>query len=193
MPWAPACAERNYRRQFLFHRLPGLEPRSPACCGNQRRDSPRGFLRFNGVSLIAGQPPATPAVGVPSRRIFRCATLLVFCQRLIANFALFSTLPKQGDLVLCDNLIHASTSAGRAQVEFARHNDVDHFEQEIVNWLQHGGRGCVWIAIESLYGTEGDTAPIAQFIDLATKDLMFAESDRPQFRKILPDSGFLLP
>ncbi|WP_406648768.1 8-amino-7-oxononanoate synthase [Aliisedimentitalea scapharcae] len=88
-----------------------------------------------------------------------------------ANLAIFSTLPQQGDLVLHDALIHASTHdgmrLGRAERRSFAHNDVDACRQEIETWRAAGGRGQIWIAVEALYSMEGDIAPLSDLSDLA--------------------------
>lgn len=90
-----------------------------------------------------------------------------------ANLAIFSTLPQHGDLVLHDDLIHASAHdgmrLGRAQSRSFAHNDVAAAEAEIAKWHADGGAGQVWIAVEAVYSMDGDCAPVAALADLATR------------------------
>src|SRR3546814_17077127 len=74
-----------------------------------------------------------------------------------ANLALFSTLPQRGDLIVADELIHASVHDGirmsKAAAVFARHNDVQSFADLIVAWRPEIGRaswrerGCPYLLI----------------------------------------------
>jgi 8-amino-7-oxononanoate synthase len=104
---------------------------------------------------------------------FRAETSLYFGGGFVANFALFSTLPQDGDLVVYDELIHASTHqgmrAGRAERALAAHNDADAFETEIRRWRARGGTGRPWIATESLYSMDGDRAPLDALMDIADR------------------------
>jgi len=88
-----------------------------------------------------------------------------------ANLAIFSTLPQQGDLVLHDALIHASTHdgmrLGRAQTRSFAHSDVSAARQAIADWRAEGGDGQIWIAVEAVYSMDGDCAPIADLAALA--------------------------
>ncbi|MDC0738451.1 8-amino-7-oxononanoate synthase [Cognatishimia sp. SS12] len=89
-----------------------------------------------------------------------------------ANTAIFATLPAQGDLILHDALVHASVHdgmrLGRAETQSFAHNDVSAADAAILNWkAQNDGR--VWIAIETLYSMDGDRAPVADFMALATR------------------------
>lgn len=89
-----------------------------------------------------------------------------------ANTAIFSTLPGHEDLVLHDELIHASAHdgmrLGRAKTQSFAHNDVTSAEKAIVDW-QANNTGRIWIAIETVYSMDGDIAHVADFMALATK------------------------
>ena len=74
-------------------------------------------------------------------------------------------MPQRGDLIVHDELIHASAHdgmrLGRAGHVAVRHNDADAFERAMRDWrAAAGGRGQVWIAVESLYSMDGDRAPL---------------------------------
>ncbi|MDE4176154.1 8-amino-7-oxononanoate synthase [Phaeobacter sp. PT47_59] len=88
-----------------------------------------------------------------------------------ANVAIFSTLPQRGDLVLYDDLIHASTRdgmrLGRAEVQSFAHNDAADAAQRVTDWRSQGGTGQVWIAVEAVYSMDGDLAPLAELMALA--------------------------
>lgn len=91
----------------------------------------------------------------------------------VANTAIFSTLPAQGDLVLYDALIHASTHdgmrLGRADTMAFAHNDVTDAAERIRLWREAGNTGQVWLACESLYSMDGDLAPIDGLATLAAE------------------------
>lgn len=88
-----------------------------------------------------------------------------------ANVAIFSTLPQRGDLVLYDDLIHASTRdgmrLGRAEIQSFAHNDAADAERRLADWRAQGGSGQVWIAVEAVYSMDGDLAPLADLMALA--------------------------
>ncbi len=88
-----------------------------------------------------------------------------------ANVAIFSTLPQRGDLVLYDDLIHASTRdgmrLGRAEIRSFAHNDATDAARVLHAWRAEGGQGQVWIAIEAVYSMDGDLAPLAGLMALA--------------------------
>ncbi len=88
-----------------------------------------------------------------------------------ANVAIFATLPQRGDLVLYDDLIHASTRdgmrLGRAEVQSFAHNNAADAARRLADWRAQGGSGQVWIAVEAVYSMDGDLAPLAELMALA--------------------------
>lgn len=88
-----------------------------------------------------------------------------------ANSALFATLPQTGDVIIHDELVHASAHEGfrlsRAAAHAFAHNNVDAAESAIRKYRLDGGRGRVWLAVESLYSMDGDQAPLDALMALA--------------------------
>ncbi len=124
-----------------------------------------------GSRLLRGNDPEHEALEEDAALFFGAETALYMGGGFAANTAIFATLPQRGDLIVYDDLIHASAHDGmrmsKAESASAAHNDVAAFAERIAAWRANGGTGRVWIAIESLYSMEGDTAPIADFDALA--------------------------
>ena len=124
-----------------------------------------------GSRLLRGYAPEHEALEDKAACFFGSESALYFSTGFAANTALFATLPQKGDLILADELIHASVHDGlrmaRAEHRLARHNDVDAFRAAIRDWRVGGGKGRVWIAFETLYSMDGDIAPVADFAELA--------------------------
>jgi 8-amino-7-oxononanoate synthase len=124
-----------------------------------------------GSRLLRGNDPEHEALEDEAARFFGAETALYMGGGFAANTAIFATLPQRGDLIVHDDLIHASAHDGmrmsKAATLGAAHNDVGAFRERIAAWRATGGTGRVWIAIESLYSMEGDVAPIDGFETLA--------------------------
>ena len=124
-----------------------------------------------GSRLLRGNHAEHEALEVEAAAFFGAEAALYFPTGYAANAALLATLPQRGDLVVHDALIHASAHdgmrAGRAEAVAAAHNDVGAFAQAIADWRARGGRGRVWIAVESLYSMDGDRAPLDALAGLA--------------------------
>ncbi|MCF3972675.1 8-amino-7-oxononanoate synthase [Paracoccus salsus] len=124
-----------------------------------------------GSRLLRGHCEAQAAFETKAARFFGAETALGFGGGYVANFAVITTLPQHGDLLLMDELSHASTHegarAGRAEMQRFRHGDVGHAADLIASWRRAGHTGAVWIAIESLYSMDGDLAPLDELATLA--------------------------
>lgn len=109
---------------------------------------------------------------------------LLFNSGYEANVSLLSTLPQPQDVVLYDELVHASVHDGlrrsrvpsHLRIAF-RHNSVEHLRQistrltadGILNEGEgsqgsSGGRN-VWLAVESVYSMDGDICPLQELLD----------------------------
>lgn len=117
-----------------------------------------------GSRLLRGNHPEHEALEGEAAEHFGAEAALFFATGFAANYAIFSTLPQRGDLVVFDELIHASVHDGlrngRADRSAFQHNDVQSCEDAIARWRAAGGLGRVWIAVESLYSMDGDLAPL---------------------------------
>lgn len=130
-------------------------------------------LGSGGSRLLRGNHAEHEALEEDAARFFGCEAALFFSSGYAANAALLSTLPRRGDLVVHDALIHASAHEGvrlgRAEYRSAAHNDPDAFADAIGAWRRAGGVGRAWIAVESLYSMDGDRAPLPALAELAAR------------------------
>lgn len=134
-----------------------------------------------GSRLLRGNAPEHEALEADAAAFFGAERALFFGSGYIANFALLTALPQKGDLLVLDELAHASmhegAQAGRAEFVLAAHNDVDAVEDAITRWRAGGGMGRVWIVVESLYSMDGDRAPMEGLVALADRHEAFLVVD----------------
>ncbi len=111
----------------------------------------------------------------------------------LANIALLSTLPQQGDLVIHDALIHASCHdgirLGKAEAIAAIHNDPQSIEDIICKWRNSHMMGNIWIIVESLYSMDGDKAPLADLMAIANKYNVFLIIDEAHATGVYGSKG----
>ena len=126
-----------------------------------------------GSRLLRGNAPEHEELESAAATFFATESALFFGSGYVANYAVLSSLPQREDLIVLDALAHASANegarAGRAHVVKARHSDLQSFEDAIGAWRATGGRGRVWIAVESLYSMDGDRAPLDDYMALADR------------------------
>lgn len=93
---------------------------------------------------------------------------LVFNSGYDANAGLFSCVPGREDTIVYDELVHASIHDGirlsRAASFPFRHNDVSHLETRLKS-----SKGNIFVAVESVYSMDGDTAPLKEMAALCNK------------------------
>ncbi len=126
-----------------------------------------------GSRLLRGNHPEHEALEAEAAAYFGAETALYFGGGYVANFAIFSTLPQAGDIVVHDELVHASVHEGlrRGRAEFVRaaHNNVEAFEAAIVRWRNAGGKGRPWLSVESLYSMDGDSPNLVELLEVANR------------------------
>jgi 8-amino-7-oxononanoate synthase len=126
-----------------------------------------------GSRLLRGNDPEHEALEAEAATFFGAESALYFGGGFLANYAIFSTLPQRGDLIVYDDLIHASAHDGmrasRAETIASKHNDPEAFEDVITAWRAAGHTGQIWIAVESLYSMEGDCAPLGDMVAIADR------------------------
>jgi len=87
---------------------------------------------------------------------------LVFSTGYQANVGAITSLARRGDVVISDELNHASiidgTRLSRATVAVYRHNDVEHLRALLA---EHGDAERILVVTESVFSMDGDKAPLA--------------------------------
>jgi 8-amino-7-oxononanoate synthase len=134
-----------------------------------------------GSRLLRGNHQEHEALEVEAAACFGAERVLFLGSGYSGNVAVLSTLPQQGDLILYDELVHASAREGlalsrRPSIKFP-HNDVNAVEHRILRWRAEGGTGVPWIVVESLYSMDGDRAPLADLVAVADRHDAFLVID----------------
>lgn len=127
-----------------------------------------------GSRLLRGNDAEHEALEAEAAAFFGSGTAMYFGGGFTANTAIFSTLPQRGDLILYDDLIHASVHEGmrlsKADAVAFAHNDAQACDDAISQWRERGGTGRPWIAVETLYSMDGDRAPLDDLMAVARQN-----------------------
>lgn len=126
-----------------------------------------------GSRLLRGNCAEHEQLEAQAAAFFKAESALYFGAGYSANFAALSTLPQRGDLLVMDELSHASmregAKASRAEIVESRHNDSNAVEDAIRAYRANGGKGRPWIAVESIYSMDGDIAPLDELMQIADR------------------------
>lgn len=148
--------------------------RDPAIAAAIAQGAARGVPAGSGGSrLLRGNAPEHQALEAQAAAFFGAEAALFLANGFVANLAALSALPRAGDHIVADALVHASMHDGirqsRASHAFVPHNDAAAFERAIVEWRAAGGRGTPWIVGETLYSMDGDIAPVDDLAAIAAR------------------------
>ncbi len=129
-------------------------------------------LGSGGSRLLRGNHPEHENLESFAADFFGVEAALYMATGYLGNVCLFTTLPQRGDVIITDELIHASAKEGihastAKSIKFA-HNDVQACEDAIKRARAKGAKN-VWIAVESVYSMDGDVAPLNALLEVAER------------------------
>ena len=146
-----------------------------------------------GSRLLRGNCAEHESLEAEAARFFRAEAAIFFASGYTANFAVLTTLPQRGDLLVLDALVHASihegARAGRAEFRLSAHNDANSIEDVIRTWRSEGGKGRIWIVAESLYSMDGDFAPLEAIVAIADRHDAFLMMDEAHATGVFGPNG----
>lgn len=100
---------------------------------------------------------------------FNAQTALLFNSGYDANVGLLSAIPKKGDIVIYDELCHASIKDGLQLSQAKRfkfkHNNISDLERLLTKYVNH----TVFVVVEGLYSMDGDFASLQEIDNLIQK------------------------
>jgi 8-amino-7-oxononanoate synthase len=122
--------------------------------------------------LLRGQQPIWDKVEARLAAWHGAEAALMLTSGYAANEGLLSTVVAPSDLVFSDQFNHASIIDGiklsRAEKIIYRHNDLDELSMRLQERRARRGAQQAWfIVTESLFGMEGDVAPLRELAELA--------------------------
>jgi 8-amino-7-oxononanoate synthase len=119
-----------------------------------------------GSRLISGNSTYNEQLEKYISQYHNAESSLMFNSGYDANIGLFSGVPQKGDVIIFDELVHASIRDGikmsRAEAVSFQHNNLE----DLHNKLKKSSLN-TFISIESVYSMDGDFAPIKEIVALA--------------------------
>ncbi|KAH8889180.1 PLP-dependent transferase [Thozetella sp. PMI_491] len=141
---------------------------------------PDFYVGSTGSRLSDGNNSYMEALERQIAQFHGAETALMVSSGYDANCAIFSAVPRPGDAIVYDDLIHASvhdgmkSSLSSIQIPY-RHNDPDSLRETLLSLketqpLIRQGVRCVLVAVEAVYSMDGDVAPLAEIVEVV-KDI----------------------
>ncbi|KAL1874484.1 hypothetical protein Daus18300_003502 [Diaporthe australafricana] len=163
----------DIRQAFLDLVQPGYSSRPE----QEHSPLPQLQLGSRGSRLLDGNHPFADSLEALIAAHHNSPSALLFTSGFDANVGLFSCVPQPGDLIVYDELIHASVHDGMrlSRVPASRrlpfrHNSVRGL-REVLGGLVRGTNGVqegifnVFVAVEAVYSMDGDLAPLREIVD----------------------------
>lgn len=145
----------------------------------------------SGSRLISGNSQFTEKLENEIAEFHSAESALLFNSGYDANVGLISSIPTKRDLVLYDELVHASIHDG-VRLSFAksykiRHNDVEHLKRMIERNLPVVDT--VYVVVESVYSMDGDCAPLKEIVRLCDNKKVFLIVDEAHAIGVFGNNG----
>jgi 8-amino-7-oxononanoate synthase len=124
-----------------------------------------------GSRLLSGNHKVYQESEIYIAKFHQSESALIFNSGYDANVGFFSSVPQKGDLILYDELCHASIRDGiqlsNAKAYKFQHNDFEDLEKIIERFQT--GLAEVYIVTESVFSMDGDTPNLEELVQVSRK------------------------
>nr|WP_314865443.1 8-amino-7-oxononanoate synthase [uncultured Flavobacterium sp.] len=142
-----------------------------------------------GSRLLSGNHTVYQAAEECIAQFHQAPAALIFNSGYDANVGFFSAVPQKGDLILYDELCHASIRDGiqlsNAKAYKFQHNDLKDLERLLV---RHPDM-TIYIVTESVFSMDGDTPNMEELVQLAEKHKAYVVVDEAHALGVLGEKG----
>ncbi len=135
----------------------------------------------SGSRLLSGNHALYPKLEEFLAAHHHADTALVFNSGYDANIGFFSSVPQRGDIVLFDELVHASIrdgmQMGHAKSYKFAHNDIEDLSRHIERSRNMDGSTEIYIVTESVFSMDGDSPDLWGMAKLCKENNCFLVVD----------------
>jgi 8-amino-7-oxononanoate synthase len=150
---------------------------------NQLQNGATGSRLLSGNHLVYNETEKLIA------QFHQAPAALIFNSGYDANVGFFSAVPQKGDLILYDELCHASIRDGiqlsNAKAYKFQHNDFEDLERLL---LRHPDT-TIYIVTESVFSMDGDTPNLEELVRLAEKHNSYVVVDEAHALGVFGEKG----
>ena len=133
------------------------------------------FNGSTGSRLLSGNHTIHVEVENELAKFFKTPSTLLFNSGYDANLGVLSSVPQRGDIILFDELCHASIRDGirlsNASSYSFKHNTLSDLERKYLNTKK--ASVTTYIVVESIYSMDGDRAPLKDMAEFCKKNSCF--------------------
>lgn len=125
-----------------------------------------------GSRLLSGNHELYSKTEKQLTKIHNVEAALIFNSGYDANIGFFSSVPQRGDVILYDELIHASIRDGiqlsNAKSFKFKHNDINDLEEKIIRYTQVNDSE-IYVVTESVFSMDGDSPDLTTMVNIIRK------------------------
>lgn len=132
-------------------------------------------FKINGATgsrLLSGNHKLYATVEKQLAKLHNIETALIFNSGYDANIGFFASVPQRGDIILYDELIHASIRDGiqlsNAKSFKFKHNGVKDLEEKILRFAQDDNSE-IYVVTESIFSMDGDSPDLVMMSQIINK------------------------
>jgi 8-amino-7-oxononanoate synthase len=141
-----------------------------------------------GARLLSGNHPLHELVETQLANFHKTEAALLFNSGYDANIGLFSAILQKGATIFYDELIHASIRDG-IRLSHAKAFKFKHNSLEDLRKKRNKASGTVFIAVESVYSMDGDSAPLKELVDFSIENNCFLIVDEAHSNGVFGENG----
>ena len=142
-----------------------------------------------GSRLISGNHPLYQVTEDYIARFHQAEAALIFNSGYDANVGFLSSVPQKGDLILYDELCHASIRDGiklsNAKAYKFTHNDFE----ELETLLRRHSTENIYVVTESVFSMDGDTPNLEELVGICKKHKCYLVVDEAHALGVFGDKG----
>ncbi|CAL2086810.1 pyridoxal phosphate-dependent aminotransferase family protein [Tenacibaculum sp. 190524A05c] len=149
-------------------------------------------LKINGATgsrLISGNHNLYQETEECIAQFHNVEKALIFNSGYDANVGFFSAVPQRGDIILYDEVIHASIRDGiqlsNAKSYKFKHNNTDHLK-EILDRVEFDN---AYVVTESVFSMDGDCPDLNEFVEIGKKDNVYLIIDEAHALGVYGENG----
>ena len=156
-------------------------------------------IKTNGATgsrLISGNHILYAETEAASAQFHQAESALIFNSGYDANLGFFSAVPQRGDIILYDELCHASIRDGlqmsKAKSYKFNHNDPEDLQQSLEKWYDKRtaeNHFEIYVALETVYSMDGDTPPLEEIVHLCEQYNAFLVVDEAHALAVMGEYG----
>ena len=130
-----------------------------------------------GSRLLSGNHELYDMAEKAIARFHEAEAALIFNSGYDANVGVFSSIPKREDIILYDELVHASIrdgiSMGKAKAYKYRHNDLSDLKRIAKKAISSNKNAEVFVVTEAVFSMDGDSPNLEEILSFAEENGFF--------------------